>query len=117
MHNIKDLRKNLKIYKKKFLERNFDFNIDEFNKLDTANRKLISDKELLEQEKKILSKSKDKSNFEKSKKISEKISKISEDLTFSQNKLNKLLHVLPNITLDDVPVGKDAKSNKLIKKY
>ena len=52
MHNIKDLRKNLKIYKKKFLERNFDFNIDEFNKLDTANRKLISDKELLEQEKK-----------------------------------------------------------------
>ena len=28
----------------------------------------------------------------------------------------KLLHFLPNLALDDVPVGKDEKSNKLIKK-
>ena len=48
MHNIKDLRKNLEVYKKKFFERNFQFKIDEFNILDITNRKLISQKEKLE---------------------------------------------------------------------
>ena len=65
MHNIKDLRKDLEKYKKKLLDRNFNFNISEFERLDSSNRKFISEKEKLEQEKKILSKSKDKSNFEK----------------------------------------------------
>ena len=73
MHNIKDLRKNLDSFKKKIESRNIEFNIDEFNKLDELNRKLISEKEKLEQEKKLLSKSKDKSNFSKSKKISDQI--------------------------------------------
>ena len=69
MHDLKDLRKNLEVFKKKFKDRNLDFNINEFNKVDKINRELINKKELLEQEKKNLSKSKEKSNFEKSKKI------------------------------------------------
>ena len=36
MHNIKDLRKNLKNYKKKFLDRNFDFKIELFENLEDA---------------------------------------------------------------------------------
>ena len=64
MHNLKDLRKNLKTFKEKFKNRNLNFDIDEFNKLDKANRDLISKKEVLEQEKKSLSKSKEKSNFD-----------------------------------------------------
>ena len=28
-----------------------------------------------------------------------------------------LLYFLPNLALDDVPIGKDEKSNKLIKKF
>ncbi len=117
MHNIKELRKNLNDFKKKLKDRNFDFNKDLFEKLDETNRKLISEKEKLEQEKKILSKSKDKSNFDKSKKISEKILKISIDQNFSQKKLNELMYIIPNIALDDVPVGNDQKSNKLIEKF
>ena len=116
MHNIKDLRKNLKYFQNKFKERNSDFNILNFNKLDELNRKLINDKEILEQEKKSISKSKDKSNFEKSKKISEKINIISKKQIKSQNELNQILFSLPNIALEDVPVGKDEKLNKLIKK-
>ncbi len=117
MHNIKDLRKNINNYKKKFLERNFDLKIEEFEKLDKNNRKLINDKEKLEEEKGILSKSKDKINFEKSKKISEKIFKITREQQAAQNKLNDLLHSLPNIASNDVPIGKDEKFNKLIKKF
>ena len=114
MHNIKDLRKNLKLYKKKLFDRNFELDINEFEKLDNINRKLINEKEKLEQEKKILSKSKDKSNFEKSKKISEEISKISKNQLISQKNINNVLNLMPNLALDDVPVGKDENSNKLI---
>ena len=117
MHNIKELRKNLSTFKKKLLDRNFDLNTDLFETLDGKNRKLISEKEKLEQEKGILSKSKDKSNFEKSKKISEEISKLSQDQLIAQKKLNELIHFIPNIAQPDVPIGKDEKSNKLIKKF
>ena len=116
MHSIKELRKNLENFKKKLLDRNLDFKSDEFKILDENNRKLINEKEKLEQEKKIISKSKDKSNFERSKKISEQILKISKEQINAQLKLEKILSVLPNLALDDVPIGKDDTSNKLIKK-
>ena len=115
MHNIKDLRKNLETFKKKLADRNIDFNAEDFSKKDTFNRELISKKESLEQEKKSLSKSKDKANFEKSKKISDQIEIISKKQSASQSEVNKIIHALPNIALDDVPIGKDEKSNKLIK--
>ena len=116
MHNIKDLRKNLDKYNKKFLDRNFELNINKFESLDNENRKLIGEKEKLEHEKKTLSKSKDKSNFEKSKKISNDLIKISKEQNIAQKKINDLLYILPNIALDEVPIGKDEKSNKLIEK-
>ena len=117
MHNIKDLRKNLSIYKKKLQDRNFDLKINFFESLDKNNRKLINEKEKLEQEKKILSKSKDQSNFKKSKKISQEIDKISKEQIIAQKKLNELLYVIPNLAQDDVPIGKDEKSNKLIQQF
>ena len=115
MHNIKELRKNLETFKKKLTDRNIDFNAEDFIKKDTLNRELISKKESLEQEKKSLSKLKDKTNFEKSKKISDEIEILSKKLSDSQSEVNKIIHALPNIALDDVPIGKDEKSNKLIK--
>ena len=116
MHNLKDLRKNLETFKKKFKDRNLDFNTDEFNKADKVNRELINKKELLEQEKKQLSKSKEKSNFEKSKKISDQIDKILLEQKKTQKKIDQIVSNLPNIANKDVPVGKDEKENKLIKK-
>ena len=117
MHNIKELRKNLSTFKKKLLDRNFDLDTDLFKSLDDKNRKLISEKEKLEQERGVLSKSKDRSNFEKSKKISEEISKLSQEQLIAQNKLNELMHILPNIAYSDVPIGENEKSNKIIDKF
>ena len=114
MHNLKDLRKNLDNYKKKFKDRNVIFDDKKFIEKDDLNRGLISKKEKLEQEKKLLSKSKNKSNFERSKKISEEISKISKNQLISQKNINNVLNIMPNLALDDVPVGKDENSNKLI---
>ncbi len=116
MHSLKDLRKNLDLFKKKFKARNSDFSLDEFNKLDKSNRDLINKKELLEQEKKVLSKSKDSSNFDKSKKITNEINTILIEQKKTQEKLDQIIHNLPNIAHDDVPVGKDEKDNKVVKK-
>ena len=116
MLNLKELRKNLDILKKKLAERNINFDTNDFNKKDTLNKDLINKKEKLEQEKKSLSKSKDKSNFEKSKKISEEITNLIKKQNLTQKDLNKIIFSLPNLAHDDVPVGKDEKSNKLIKK-
>ena len=116
MHNIKDLRKNIDKFKKKFKDRNLDFDFTKFLKLDELNRKLINEKENLEQEKKSLSKSKDQSNFSKSKKISEEITILNKKQIESQSQLNEIIFSLPNIAIDDVPIGVDETFNKLIKK-
>ena len=116
MHNLKYLRENIEKIKKKFQDRNVDFDISDFNKKDAVNRDLINQKEKLEQEKKNLSKTKDKSNFDKSKKISQEISNLEKKQLSSQIEMDKIIFSLPNLAHDDVPVGKDEKSNKLIKK-
>ena len=115
MHNLRDLRKNLDVYKKNLQNRNIKFDIDDFKKKDSINRDLINKKEKLEQEKKLLSKLKDKKNFEKSKKITHQIDKLIKDLSISQKIWIKYFS-LPNLAHDDVPIGRDEKSNKLIKK-
>jgi len=116
MHNLKEIRKNLESYKKKFFQRNVVVDFDKLLNLDKSNRDLIQKKESLEQQKKILSKSKNENNFQKSKTLSEELEKISINLSKTQSELNKILAVIPNIALEDVPVGKDETSNKIIKK-
>ena len=64
----------------------------------------------------IWSKLKDKSNFEKSKKLSVKIDEIAQEQINSKKKIDNILSRLPNISNEEVPLGKDDKSNKLIKK-
>ena len=117
MHNLKDIRKNKDFFKKKFSERNTEINLDSILDLDKENRDLISKKESLEQEKKNISKQKDTKNFEKSKEISSKIDNISKSHNKIKKMLNEKLYFLPNVALDDVPVGKNESSNKLIRQY
>ena len=54
--------------------------------------------------------------FEKSKKISEQISNYIEEQSKIKIQLNDILSSLPNISLNDVPVGKNESSNKEISK-
>ena len=116
MHNLKFIRENLDIFKKKISDRNVNLNFDELLTLDKENRQLIQKKEKLEQEKKIISKSKDKAQFEKSKKISTEINSIQKTQTDIIQKIDQILYLIPNIALDDVPLGKDEKHNKELKK-
>ena len=115
MHNLKTIRENPDLFKKKILERNVKINFEELVKLDKKNREIIQKKEKLEQEKKIISKKKDKTQFEKSKKISKEIENLEKSQKELKEKINPILNFIPNIALDDVPIGKDEKSNKELK--
>ena len=115
MHSIKDIRKDLDFFKKKISERNSSINFDSLIILDKENRELIQQKEKKEQEKKVLSKLKDPKNFEISKQLSIVIDVIAKKQNILQKKIFSILSNIPNIALEDVPIGTDEKSNKVVK--
>nr|MBC8306312.1 serine--tRNA ligase [Pelagibacterales bacterium] len=95
MHNIKEIRNNLNLFKSSLKKRFLETDFDEILQLDEKNRKLIQEKENLEKEKKDISKSKDKTLFKKSKNISVKIDKLTKTQLEIKNKLNNILFTLP----------------------
>ena len=111
MHNLKQIRENLEYFKKSLSHRNSEVNYDQILDLDKKNRQLIQEKEKFEMEKKNISKSKDVSLFEKSKEISKQIENLSKKQKIIKNELDNLLSSIPNLPLDEVPVGKDENDN------
>ena len=116
MHNIKLIRKDPEFFSKKLLDRNLTIDSKKILDLDKKNRDLIQNKEMLEQEKKKISQGKDKSQFKKSKILSEKITDLDNKHSKVKKEIDNILGSLPNIALEDVPIGKDEKNNKEIKK-
>ena len=116
MHNIKSIRKDPDYYLRKFTNRNTDINLKNLLNLDKKNRELIQSKEKLEQEKKMISKKQDESQFSRSKEISKEIEQLSKSQMKIKNEIEATLSSLPNIALDDVPIGKDETCNKELKK-
>ncbi len=115
MHNLKEIRKNLINFKKKINERNTNIDFEFLLNLDKKNREMIQIKESQEQEKKLLSKKKNEINFDKSKDLSIKIDEIVINQKKIQTDINIILSNIPNTALEEVPLGTDEKSNKLVK--
>ena len=111
MHNLKEIRENLEHFKTSLSHRNSEVDYDQILDLDKKNRQLIQEKEKFEMEKKNISKSKDESLFEKSKEISKQIENLSKKQKIIKNELDNLLSSIPNLPLDEVPVGKDENDN------
>ena len=116
MHDIKSIRKQPDFFAKKLKSRNIEADLNILLNLDKKYRELIQEKEKLEQEKKIISKKQDESLFAKSKEMSKKIEELEKSELKIKKEINLILSSLPNIALDEVPVGKDETSNKEIKK-
>ena len=116
MHDIKLIRKNPDFFQKKISERNIKVDLKNLLILDKQNRELILNKEKLEQEKKSISQKRDKNLFKKSKEISLEIDSLNKEQSNLKNKIDSFIGSLPNLALDDVPVGKDEDMNKEIKK-
>jgi seryl-tRNA synthetase len=111
MHDIKNIRKDIRGFSESLKKRFINLDINKILKLDEDNRKYIQEKEILEKEKKDISKLKDQTLFEKSKNISIKIEKITKLQSTFKNELDVLLSSIPNIPDKDVPDGQDEKSN------
>ena len=116
MHNIKDIRNDIDLFKNFLKKRFLVVDLDNILSLDEQNRNLIQKKESLENEKKIISKSKDKSQFKNSKIISDKIDTLSKEQSITKSKLDSILSSIPNIPCSDVPLGKNENSNVEISK-
>ncbi len=114
MHDLKFIRDNFNLFKKKISNRNNTTNLENIIDLDKKNRQLIQEKEKLENQKKDISKSKDEKLFKKSKEISVNIKKLSDEQLKLKLKLDKILSSIPNMPNDDVPEGFDESSNKVI---
>ena len=117
MHNLKQIRENLEYFKKSLNHRNSEVNYDQILDLDKKNRILIQEKEKFEMEKKNISKSKDETLFEKSKEISKQIENLSKKQKIVKSELDDLLSAIPNLPLDEVPVGKDENDNVEVSKF
>jgi len=116
MHDIKIIRKDPESFLKKISYRNEKINLESLLNLDKENRQLILNKEKLEQEKKIISQKKNESQFKRSKEISSEIEKMNKNQVEIKKKISHIINKLPNIALDDVPIGKDENFNIEIKK-
>ncbi len=116
MHNIKDIRNDPNKFKESLSKRFLDVDLKNILDLDQKNRKLIQEKEKLENEKKEISKSKNKDLFEKSKNISKKIELLENDQKLIKIELDNILSSLPNIPMEDVPIGKDENANLEVSK-
>lgn len=95
-----------------------DVDIEKILELDNKRRKLVQEIQLLRQERNKLVREKITEEIKtKGKNIKEKLKVIEKSLINIETELNKLLSFVPNVPLDEVPVGKDATGNKEIRKW
>lgn len=108
--------------KEKVLEaaknKNRQIDLDGILKRDEERRQLIQKIQKLREERNTLSKSKVTDDLKKrGKEIKEELSTFEERKAIVEQELNKLLSFVPNVPLNEVPVGKDSNGNKEIKKW
>jgi len=112
MIDIKLVRDNPDIVKKKLQDRGAKIDIDKIIKLDKERRGLIQEIEDLKAEKNKLG----AQDQQKGKEIKEKIKNLEPELGKTEKEFNDLMLKVPNLPLDNVWVGKDSRDNKVIKK-
>ena len=102
MHNIKTIRSDSEIFKKKISERNVNADVEKLISLDKKNRELLQKK--------------DEKLFVKSKNLSIEIDEITKSQQDFKKEIETILASIPNIALNEVPIGRDDTANKEIDK-
>jgi len=98
--------------------KNREIDLEKILILDNQKRELIQKiQKLREERNKIASQKVDENIRTRGKQIKEELKKLEESLNNTEKELNILVSFVPNIPLDEVPIGKDASSNKEIKKW
>lgn len=122
MLDPKLIRENPKLVEKKSLEKGIKINIDHISELDARFREIDLLVQKLREERNKLAKNmstaSDKEEaISKGRQIREKLEKEEKALDALREEYQKALMTIPNLTKDDVKVGKDESENEVIKKY
>lgn len=98
--------------------KNREIEIDKILTLDDERRKLIAQVQKLRVERNVQSKQKPTDDIiQKGKKIKEELKNLEKQLLGVEKEINHLVSYIPNVPLDEVPVGKDASFNVEVKKW
>ena len=119
MLDIKFIRENPDLVKKDIKNKGFQVNIEQLLELDRKRRNLIKKIDELRAERNEISEGiKDNPQLmKKAKELKEKIIEREKSLRKIKSKFEELLLSLPNLPLEDVPVGKDERDNVLIREW
>jgi len=111
MLDIKFIRENPEKVKEACKNKNITVDVDKVLELDKKKRELLTQVEQLRSQQNKLG----KDNREEGKKLKEEIKKLEPELAEIEKNLTGLLLQVPNVPLDDVPVGASEADNKIIK--
>ncbi len=120
MLDIQFIRDNPELVKQKSREKSFDVDIDELLKIDQARRELLQDLEVQRAKRNELTAAAKGSkpsneNIAEGKLLKEKLTKAEAEFDEIDKKYTKLLKLVPNPHLDDVPVGGEDSSKEIKK--
>jgi len=111
MIDIKLVRENPEKVKKACENKQVEVDIDRILELDKKRREIIQKIETLKSEQKKMG----KEQVEEAKELKNKIKELEPELEKAEKEFSELFLQIPNLPLDDVPIGKDASENKVIK--
>lgn len=127
MLNIKYIIDNKELVKNALKSRNFDLNIlNKVIELGEKRGKIMfksqqKNSQLAKLSKELSVQKEDKEKFDELKieilKLKQEKTELNKQATNINEELNELLHIIPNIPLKDVPLGKDETMNVVVKNY
>lgn len=112
MLDINFIRENTEKVRQSITARKADVDLDQLLKLDEQRKQLIQKVDMLRAKRNETAKKRD---VAAGKKIKDELKELEKNLTDVWNQWNKLMLLVPNILMDEVPIG-DASKNKIIRK-
>lgn len=118
MLSVDYIRKNKDLVAKSAKNKNRPVDLDKLLSLDENRRSLIQSVQKLREERNVIGKSKgEPAAIERGKTIKQELKKLEETLHQVERDLDTQLATVPNVPLDEVPIGKDSTGNVEIKKW
>jgi seryl-tRNA synthetase len=121
MLDIKFIRENQDKVRKTIQDKFSNANLDHLLALDDSRKKLIIESEAIRSRRneiaQALQSGKDDSVIEESKKLKDTLSLLEKELSEVQLQWQQALQQIPNVPMDDVPVGGDETENKVLSQW
>jgi seryl-tRNA synthetase len=120
MLDIQFVRDNPELVAEKSKQKGYEVKVNELLKLDEQRRKLLTEAEKLRSQRNELSAAgksgkPSKEQIEKGKRLKEKLAALDVELEPVESEYDKLLRSVPNMPLDEVPVGFSEEENKVVR--